>query len=346
MLSLDDALQGARGAKFASKSSRHHGRQFHERYQRQRSGRLRRYSPEVNELLQQGVLLNRQSRAAADSKFREALALDPSALATYFCLYKLHAYQGALDEALAVAEAGLAESGDRRESQPTGSGGRDESPKPAPGPARFALYTLKAIAFIHLRRGEAEENAGAPGQACRTRRDRWRRRRRRGRSRPSRRLMGLLGEAESFDAFALLEGARQARTDPVAAERAVASAIAAAPDDFGARLGAYRFYFYNHRFGRSAPDAASLMRLVARRCNVAGDWRAVQPGDAVFEALEGRPGSTCRRSSPGAIARRGSAGAPKGRRRSPRPPRSIPATARRRRLPAVVVKPKRPRRKQ
>ncbi len=103
--------------------------------------------------------------------------------------------------------------------------------------------------------------------------------------------MSLFGdEAASFDVRALLEGARQARTDPVAAERAVATALAAAPDDFGARLGAYRFYFYNHRFGEAAPHAAFLVRLVARRLNIAGDWRAVQPGDAAFDALEEAPG--------------------------------------------------------
>jgi hypothetical protein len=103
--------------------------------------------------------------------------------------------------------------------------------------------------------------------------------------------MSLFGDAtETFDVRVLLEGAREARTDPVAAERAVASALVAAPDDFGARLGAYRFYFYNHRFGEALMHAAFLMRLVARRLNVAGDWRAVQPGDAAFDALEEAPG--------------------------------------------------------
>ena len=103
--------------------------------------------------------------------------------------------------------------------------------------------------------------------------------------------MGRFGDtAASFDVLTLLEGARHARTDPVAAEKAVAAALAAAPDDFEARLGAYRFYFYNHRFGEAAPHAATLMRLVARRLNIAGDWRAVQAGDAAFDQLEEAPG--------------------------------------------------------
>ena len=114
--------------------------------------------PAVNDLLQQGVSLSRHDRVAADHKFREALALDPSALASYFCLYKIHAYGGRLDEALAIAEAGLSEA-----VRQAGLPGDWASWTPAdletaqPAPTRFALYTLKAVAFIRLRRGEAAE---------------------------------------------------------------------------------------------------------------------------------------------------------------------------------------------
>jgi len=105
---------------------------------------------EVNELLQAGVHAYRQDKAAADALFREALVLDPAALPTYFCLYKIHTYQGRLDEARAMAEAGLAEAArqagwnvDWRLWLPLATG---------PGDAgRFALYTLKALAFIALR---------------------------------------------------------------------------------------------------------------------------------------------------------------------------------------------------
>jgi len=109
----------------------------------------------VNDILQQGVSLYRHDRAAADARFRDALALDPSALATYFCLYKIHTYQGHLDEALAVAHGGLAEA-----ARQAGLGGdwtawrAGQLAAAAGPPARFALYTLKALAFIHLRRGE------------------------------------------------------------------------------------------------------------------------------------------------------------------------------------------------
>ncbi len=114
--------------------------------------------PEVNELQQQGVLLTRQNRVAADARFREALALDPSALATYFCLYKIHAYAGRLDEALKIAEAGLAEAGRQAGLPADWTRWTPENlARAAPAPARFALYTLKAIAFIRLRRGAPDE---------------------------------------------------------------------------------------------------------------------------------------------------------------------------------------------
>lgn len=103
--------------------------------------------------------------------------------------------------------------------------------------------------------------------------------------------MRLFGEAaEHSEALALLMGARQARTDPAAAERAVRAALAVAPDDYEARLGAYRFYFYNHRYTEALPHAAFLVSLLARRLNVAGDWRAVAVGDAPFDEPEAAPG--------------------------------------------------------
>lgn len=114
--------------------------------------------PDVNEILQDGVALYRHDADAADRAFREALARDPACLPTYFCLYKIHTYRGNLDEALAVACAGLAEAarqaglyGDWRMWRP-GDIAIDDL-----GPGRFALYTLKALAFIHLRRGERED---------------------------------------------------------------------------------------------------------------------------------------------------------------------------------------------
>lgn len=111
---------------------------------------------EINALLQQGVAAYRTDRQRADRLFRQALAAAPTELPTYFCLYKIHTYQGNLDEAQAAAESGLKEAArqagwslDWREWQP-------QVVLPD-GAGRFALYTLKALAFIHLRQDKPEE---------------------------------------------------------------------------------------------------------------------------------------------------------------------------------------------
>lgn len=111
---------------------------------------------EIDALLQQGVAVYRHDHAEADRLFRQALATAPAELPIYFCLYKIHTYQGHLDEAKAVAENGLSEAArqagwntDWRQWQP--------QPAAPDGPGRFALYTLKALAFIHLRRAEQHQ---------------------------------------------------------------------------------------------------------------------------------------------------------------------------------------------
>jgi len=111
-------------------------------------------SPAVKALLQQGVELYRRDRAAAEAQFRRALAFDPSALSSYFCLYKIHAYGGRNDEALEVAAAGLAEAARQAGLSPDWrTWSAPALAAAAPGPARFAVYTLKAMAFVDLRRG-------------------------------------------------------------------------------------------------------------------------------------------------------------------------------------------------
>jgi tetratricopeptide (TPR) repeat protein len=110
----------------------------------------------IDALLQQGVAAYRRDHILADRLFHEALAAAPEELPTYFCLYKIHTYQGNLDKALGVAGLGLKVAArqagwgeDWRNWQP-------ESVIPD-GPGRFALYTLKALAFIHLRRTERDQ---------------------------------------------------------------------------------------------------------------------------------------------------------------------------------------------
>ncbi|MFT4098356.1 MAG: hypothetical protein QM651_14655 [Rhodoblastus sp.] len=109
----------------------------------------------TNALLQEGVLAYRRDPDLAREKFERALAEAPAQLPVYFCLYKIHTYQGRLDAALEAAERGLAEAA-KQASWPSdwrlwGTPGATE------GAPRFALYTLKALAFIRLKRGERGE---------------------------------------------------------------------------------------------------------------------------------------------------------------------------------------------
>jgi tetratricopeptide (TPR) repeat protein len=104
----------------------------------------------VDELLQRGVAAHRSDRDEADALFREALALAPQELPTYYCLYKINTYRGSLDAAAEYAQLGLREAARQA--------GWSEDPADWPrnehgaGPARFAMFTLKALAFIELKR--------------------------------------------------------------------------------------------------------------------------------------------------------------------------------------------------
>lgn len=107
----------------------------------------------TNELLQKGVVAYRTDPKKADSYFK--LALAPHELAPYYCLYKIHAYMGGLDYAAAVAAEGMREATRQAgwPSDPAAWPAQAETPE---GPARFALYTLKALSFIELKRGRRE----------------------------------------------------------------------------------------------------------------------------------------------------------------------------------------------
>lgn len=81
----------------------------------------------------------------------------PQSLPIHYLLYKLHAGLGELDQAQQAARRGL-EAAAQAAGLPTDwrsvtPGAADFA---APGAARFWLFTLKALAFIHLRRGERE----------------------------------------------------------------------------------------------------------------------------------------------------------------------------------------------
>lgn len=89
--------------------------------------------------------------------------------------------------------------------------------------------------------------------------------------------------------MAVLADARLARSDPATAERAVMQALALAPDEVEANLAAYRFYFYNHRLAEALAQAATIVVQMARRLNIATDWRLVRTGDAAFSGLDEAP---------------------------------------------------------
>ncbi|TAK88614.1 MAG: hypothetical protein EPO12_00195 [Aquabacterium sp.] len=81
----------------------------------------------------------------------------PDCLPVYYLLYKLHARLGEFDRALQAASTGLDAAAraaglpqDWRAVQP---GAADFG---RPGAARFWLFTLKALAFIGLRRGDRD----------------------------------------------------------------------------------------------------------------------------------------------------------------------------------------------
>ncbi len=110
----------------------------------------------INALLQQGVAAYRRDRARADRWFRQALAAAPTALPTYFCLYKIHTYQGNLEEAQAAAQSGLEEAASQAGWDRDWRKWRPQAVLPD-GAGRFALYTLKALAFIRLRQNNPDQ---------------------------------------------------------------------------------------------------------------------------------------------------------------------------------------------
>lgn len=88
------------------------------------------------------------------------------------------------------------------------------------------------------------------------------------------------------DARRHLAAATAAWDDEDAAAGHVAAAVGTAPDALGVRIGAYKFYLYRHRLAEATAEADIILRMAARRLQIAPDWRGVMPGDADF------PGAT------------------------------------------------------
>lgn len=70
------------------------------------------------------------------------------------------------------------------------------------------------------------------------------------------------------------------------AEAHLREAGALAPDHAAVLIGLYRFYFYKGRLAEAVEIAGACLKLAARRCNFAVDWRQVDAGDAAFSDWE------------------------------------------------------------
>jgi hypothetical protein len=114
----------------------------------------------VNVLLQAAVVANHVDRPRAERLFKQAQALDSACLQTHFALYKFYFYQGRLQEAEREVMAGLTAA-----SLQGGFPGDYRILAVEPGKwdmyasevALFYLYTLKALAFIKLRRRQEDD---------------------------------------------------------------------------------------------------------------------------------------------------------------------------------------------
>ncbi|HSD39640.1 MAG TPA: hypothetical protein VLC92_19200 [Rhodocyclaceae bacterium] len=101
------------------------------------------------------------SAAEVEALLWTAQATSPACLPVYYLLYKFHASKRQLVLAERAARAGLLQAA-RQTGLPENwraakAGTVDFT---SPGPARFWLFTLKALSFILLRQGQTEE-AGA-----------------------------------------------------------------------------------------------------------------------------------------------------------------------------------------
>ena len=119
-----------------------------------------RLPEEVNSLLQAAVVANHSDKQRAEELFKQAQLMDGTCLQTYFALYKFYFYQGRLQEAEREVMAGL-------EAASLQGGFPGDYRRLALEPGKwdmyaseitlFYLYTLKALAFIKLRRQHDDE---------------------------------------------------------------------------------------------------------------------------------------------------------------------------------------------
>jgi len=114
----------------------------------------------VNRLLQAAVAASHTDKSQAEELFKQAHATDPACLQTYFALYKFYFYQGRLIEAEREVIAALEESA-RQGGFPADYHRLLRETKRwdmyISEISLFYLYSLKALAFIKLRRLQEAE---------------------------------------------------------------------------------------------------------------------------------------------------------------------------------------------
>lgn len=116
-------------------------------------------APEIKSLLQQAAAAYRDA-PSAETLLRQARALDETCLPVYFSLYKFLFYRRRLSDAEGVAREALAAAArlgafaaDWRTLRPDSTDWSGVNT-----PQHFFLFTLKALAFITLRRGGSAES--------------------------------------------------------------------------------------------------------------------------------------------------------------------------------------------
>src|SRR5512138_2767090 len=110
------------------------------------------------------ALLARAMENYADTQIAETLLwqahrLAPAALPVYFSLYKFYFYKRNLENAELAARMGLLAAASAGDFDPDWQNLRADSTdwSDYANPAHFYLFTLKALAFIRLRCGDADE---------------------------------------------------------------------------------------------------------------------------------------------------------------------------------------------
>lgn len=113
--------------------------------------------PDVNACLQESVACANDFERARELSYR-ARDMQPEQIEVYVALYKFCLYRGYLDEAEQVALDALKQSaqnnGFTSDWQKLDASSADWTQHE--GPARLFLYSLKALAFIRLRKSEPE----------------------------------------------------------------------------------------------------------------------------------------------------------------------------------------------